>query len=125
MAGLGVGARQVLYSFDVVEGAKFTAAADIREDELKVYEKKFGVKTFTSVEAMAKSDVCDVIWVATPNNYHAEHAILAAQHGKHVICEKPMATTMEEADRICEAIETNAVRYVQGTARSTTRSCPP
>src|SRR6266542_3550484 len=117
MAGLGVGARQVLYSFDVVEGAKLTAAADIREDELKVYEKKFGVETFTSVEAMAKSDACDVIWVATPNNYHAEHAILAADHGKHVICEKPMATTMEAADRICEEIEKNGVTYVQGHSK--------
>jgi phthalate 4,5-cis-dihydrodiol dehydrogenase len=117
MAGLGVGARQVLYGFQIVEGAKFTAAADVREDELKVYEKKFGVQTFTSVEEMAKSDACDVIWVATPNNFHAEHAILAANHGKHVICEKPMATTMEEADRICEAIEKNGVRYVQGHSK--------
>jgi len=117
MAGLGVGARQVLYGFDMVEGAKFTAAADIREDELARFEKRFGVKTFTSVEEMAKSDACDVIWVATPNNLHAEHAILAANHGQHVICEKPMATTMEEANRICEAIEKNDVRYVQGHSK--------
>jgi len=117
MAGLGIGARQVLYGFDVVDGARFTAAADLREDELTRYEKRFGVKTFTSVEAMAKSDACDVIWVATPNNLHAEHAIFAASHGKHVICEKPMATTMDEADRICEAIEKNGVRYVQGHSK--------
>jgi phthalate 4,5-cis-dihydrodiol dehydrogenase len=117
MAGLGIGARQVLHGFDVVDGAKFTAAADIREDELRRYEQKFGVETFTSVEAMAKSDACDVIWVATPNNLHAEHAIFAAEHGKHVICEKPMAITMDEANRICEAIEKNGVKYVQGHSK--------
>ena len=117
MAGLGVGARQVLYGFSIVPGAKFTAAADIREDELRVYAKKFGVQTFTSVEAMAKSDACDVIWVATPNNLHAVHAILAAQNGKHVICEKPMATTIDEANEICEAIEKNGVKYVQGHSK--------
>jgi len=117
MAGLGIGARQVLYGFSVVEGAKFTAAADIREDELRRYAQKFGVKTFTSVEEMAKADACDVIWVATPNNLHAEHAILAAEHGKHVICEKPMATSMAEADRICEAVEKHGVRYVQGHSK--------
>jgi phthalate 4,5-cis-dihydrodiol dehydrogenase len=117
MAGLGIAARQVLYGFDVVEGAKFTAAADIRQDELARYEQRFGVKAFTSVEAMAKSDACDVIWVATPNDLHAEHAILAAEHGKHVICEKPMATTIAEANRICEAVEKNGVRYVQGHSK--------
>jgi phthalate 4,5-cis-dihydrodiol dehydrogenase len=116
-AGLGIAARQVLYGFDVVEGATFTAAADLREDELRRYEQRFGVKTFTSVEEMAKSDTCDVIWVATPNNLHAEHAILAAQNGKHVICEKPMAMTMAEADRICEAVEKYGVKYVQGHSK--------
>src|SRR5437762_1101295 len=78
MAGLGIAARQVLYGFNVVEGATFMAAADIREDELRRYEQNFGVTSFTSVEEMAKPDTCDVIWVATPNNLHAEHAILAA-----------------------------------------------
>ncbi|MPZ15482.1 MAG: hypothetical protein GEU73_13855 [Chloroflexi bacterium] len=117
IAGLGIAARQVLHGFNVVEGATFTAAADIREDELRRYEQRFGVQTFTSVEEMAKSDACDVIWVATPNNLHAPHAIVAAEHGKHVICEKPMAMTMEEADRICEAIAQHGVKYVQGHSK--------
>lgn len=117
IAGLGVGARQVIYGFNIIEGAKLAAVADIREDELERWERRFGVKTFTSVEEMARWDGVDAIWVATPNNLHAPHAIAAANHGKHVICEKPMAVTMDEANRMCEAIEKNGVRYVQGHSK--------
>lgn len=117
IAGLGVGARQILYGFDIIEGAKLTAVADIREDELERWERRFGAKTFTSVEEMARWDGVDALWVATPNNLHAEHAIVAANHGKHVICEKPMAVTMDEANGMCAAIEQNGVRYVQGHSK--------
>ena len=69
---------------------------------------------------MAKSDACDVIWVATPNNFHAEHAILAANHGKHVVAEKPMALSIEQAEKMCEAADKNGIKLLAGHTQSFT-----
>src|SRR5712691_2694564 len=117
IVGLGIAARQILNGFDEVESAKLTAAADIRPEELKRWEQEFGVETFTTVEEMCRRGDVDAVWVATPNHLHAEHTIAAAEHGKHVICEKPMAVTMDEAHCMVAAVERNSVKYVQGHSR--------
>jgi phthalate 4,5-cis-dihydrodiol dehydrogenase len=56
----------------------------------------------------------DVIWVTTPNQFHCEHTVLAAEHGKHVICTKPMALTVAECERMCRAAEQNGVQLLCG-----------
>jgi phthalate 4,5-cis-dihydrodiol dehydrogenase len=117
IAGIGIAARQVLPGFATVPGAEFSAVADVREDELDRFREEYGVETFRSVEAMCQSDAVDAVWVATPNHLHAKHAVMAATHGKHVICEKPMAISLEEADRMVAAVERNGVKYVQGHSR--------
>ena len=116
MAGLGGAARQVLPAFGKMEDVELTAVADIRENALEEFEQK-GLKTFTSVAAMCESDAVDAVWVATPNVLHMEHTVLAAEYGKHVICEKPMALNMEQAMAMVEAVERNHVKYVQGHSK--------
>jgi phthalate 4,5-cis-dihydrodiol dehydrogenase len=117
IVGLGIAARQVLSSIDATPGAKLTAVCDIRTDELERFKQRFGVETFTDLGEMCRQGPIDAVWVATPNNYHAEHTITAADHGKHVIVEKPMAITLDEANRMVEAVERNGVLYVQGHSR--------
>jgi phthalate 4,5-cis-dihydrodiol dehydrogenase len=117
IVGIGIAARQVLGSIDQTEGAQLTAVCDVRADEVQRWADRFGLQGFTDVEELCRSDAVDAVWVATPNNYHAAHTILAANHGKHVICEKPMAISLDEADRMVEAIERNGVLYVQGHSR--------
>ncbi len=117
MAGLGAASYQVVPGFNKVDGVKFTAAADIRPKALKLFKDKFGIATFTSVEEMCRKGEVDVVYIATPNHLHAEHTIIAAECGKHVICEKPMAITMDEANRMVEAVERYGVRYVQGHSK--------
>lgn len=56
----------------------------------------------------------DIVDVVTPNSLHAEHAIAAAKAGKHVICEKPMATTVEDCDAIIAACKDVGVRLGMG-----------
>lgn len=58
--------------------------------------------TFTSLEAMAKSDLIDAVYIASPNFLHAEQSILFMQHGKHVLCEKPLASNAIEARAMIE-----------------------
>jgi phthalate 4,5-cis-dihydrodiol dehydrogenase len=49
---------------------------------------------------------------------YAEHAIMAAERGKHIVVEKPMATTLEEASRVVEAAERNGVKLLAGHTRA-------
>lgn len=58
--------------------------------------------TFTSLEAMAQSDLIDAVYIASPNFLHAEQSILFMQHGKHVLCEKPLASNAIEARAMIE-----------------------
>lgn len=55
------------------------------------------VTFFTDLEQMAQSDVFDAVYIASPNSLHAEQSILMMEHGKHVICEKPIASNLEQA----------------------------
>ena len=58
---------------------------------------------FTSLEEMASSDKVDTIYIASPNYMHAEQSILAMSHGKHVLCEKPLASNAREAKEMIAA----------------------
>jgi phthalate 4,5-cis-dihydrodiol dehydrogenase len=60
----------------------------------------------------------DAVYIATPNSFHAEHAITAARHGKHIIVEKPMAMTLEECDTMNEAAEKHGVKLLCGHTHS-------
>ena len=78
-----------------------------RADEFAV---KYGVKhTFTSVEEMASSDVVDAVYIATPNCTHAKIAITCMNQGKHVLCEKPMASNAQEVKQMIDAAKENHV----------------
>ena len=60
---------------------------------------------FESLEDLLGSGGVDVVHVCTPNAVHAEQTLLALEHGVHVVCEKPLATTTEESARMIEALE--------------------
>lgn len=113
IAGFGGAARQVLPAFKQVPGVELAAVADIRYDALDAFRAR-GIKTFDSAEAMFESADVDAVWIATPNHLHMDHTIRAANNGKHIIGEKPMALNLDEAQAMIEAIESNGVKYVQG-----------
>jgi predicted dehydrogenase len=119
IAGIGIAAEQVLPNIgSIADTVRLTAVADIRPEALRAFGTAHpGVQLFDSVEALCKSDDVDVVWISTPNEFHAVHAVLAANNGKHVVCEKPMATTVAECNEIVAAVEANGVKYVQGHSK--------
>ncbi len=66
-------------------------------------------KTFTSLEALAADNQVDAVYIASPNCCHAPQAILMMEHGKHVLCEKPLAPSLAEGKAMAEAARRNGV----------------
>ncbi|MGE5216340.1 MAG: Gfo/Idh/MocA family oxidoreductase [Chloroflexota bacterium] len=118
IAGLGVASTQILPPLAKLPYIKITAAADTRGDALAKFRESYRGEPFTSVEALCRSANVDAVYIATPNSLHAEHAITAAQHGKHVIVEKPMAMTLGECDAMNEAADKCNVKLLCGHTHS-------
>src|SRR2546422_1696907 len=72
------------------------AAADPRAEARARFAHDFSAKAYGTVEELSADPAVEVVYVATPHQHHARHAILAAQHGKHVLVEKPMALALQE-----------------------------
>ena len=118
IAGLGAAAEQTLPAFaSPPNGVRLAGAADLREEARKGFAEKYGLPTYDSVEALCAARDVDAVWVSTPNPLHCEHVLLAAGHGKHVICEKPMAVTIEQCDRMVEACARAGVKFIQGHSK--------
>lgn len=78
-----------------------------RADE---FAKKYNIPyTFTVLEEMASSPLIDAVYIASPNSLHAPQSILFMNHGKHVLCEKPLASNAGEAKMMIETSGRNNV----------------
>jgi len=119
MAGLGQGAASTLPAIEAMPEYALVAGADLNPAMRAGFEATYaGAKAYDSIAAMCAAPDIDVVWVATPNRFHCEHAIEALRNGKHVVVEKPMAVTLEEADRMVAAAERYGVKLACGHTRS-------
>ena len=84
---------------------RLTAVSSRSEETARNFAQRYQVPhTFTRLEDMAQSPHIDAVYIATPNSLHAEQSLLFLRHGKHVLVEKPFATTAAEAEAMaCEA----------------------
>lgn len=117
VAGLGSAAAQILPCFRDVPGVTLGAAADIRAEARAAFSARFDRPVFDTVAAMCRSSEVDAVWIATPNLAHCEHTVAAAENGKHVICEKPMAVSLAECDRMIAAADRAGVQLIQGHSK--------
>lgn len=80
------------------------------EERAKEFAKKYNAeKIYTDIEDMAKDTEIDAVYIASPNSFHAEHAIICMDHGKHVLCEKPMASNSDEMKKMIEVAKNKQV----------------
>lgn len=97
---------------------RLTAVSTRNEERGRKFAQDFPVEVYRTIEELCEGDEVDAVYLATPTQLHKEHAITAAEHGKHVIVEKPMAVTLEEAGEMIEAAERNGVKMVVGPSQS-------
>ena len=117
IAGLGTAAKQVLQAFDKVEGVRLAAAADIRAEAREEFSEKYNLPAHASIEELCASNAVDGVWIETPNHLHCEHAVCAAESGKHIICAKPLAAQLNECDKMIAAARANDVRLLIGHSK--------
>ena len=117
VAGIGAASAQILPCFRNVPGVRLTAAADVRPEARDAFTQAYKLPAFDTVEAMCRSPEVDAVWIATPNTVHCEHTIAAARAGKHIICEKPMAVSLDECDRMIDGAKKAGVQLLQGHSK--------
>jgi predicted dehydrogenase len=88
---------------------------DVREDKAKALAKLYGCSYYTDDMKALSCEPVDCVIAATPNNMHAKTSINAMSRGKHVICEKPLATSVSEASRMVRASKQNKVKLKVGS----------
>jgi phthalate 4,5-cis-dihydrodiol dehydrogenase len=81
-------------------------------------ERHPDARAHAGIAALCADPNVEAVWIATPNQYHCEHAIELMRHGKHVAVEKPMAITLEEADRMIDVAKENGVHLLAGHTSS-------
>lgn len=92
------------------ERNELVAVASRDADKARAYARKWDIpRSFGSYEAMLADPDIDVIYISLPNSLHAEWTIRAAQSGKHVLCEKPLAMSVTEVDAVREAADRQGV----------------
>jgi UDP-N-acetylglucosamine 3-dehydrogenase len=94
-----------LPEYALQENVEIVAVCDIVQERAEEMAKKYQAKAYTDFNDLLSDPEIDAVSVCTPNAWHAPISIAALEAGKHVLCEKPMATSSEEAQAMIEACE--------------------
>ncbi|MCH2531786.1 MAG: Gfo/Idh/MocA family oxidoreductase [Dehalococcoidia bacterium] len=117
--GVGVGAAEMLPPMERASYIELFAGADIDPDVRERFKSRYpNARVYASAEELVSDPDVEAVWISTPNRFHAPMTILAANHGKHVVVEKPMALDMKQAEEMVEACEKNGVKLVAGHTQS-------
>ncbi|HKT18775.1 MAG TPA: Gfo/Idh/MocA family oxidoreductase [Stellaceae bacterium] len=117
-AGLGRAFQFMLPAFRGHPRVRLAAAADPRPEARARFSSEFAAPAYDSVEALCRDGNVEAVYVATPHQLHAPHAQLAAQNGKHILVEKPMALGLADCAAMVEAASRAGVRLVVGHSHS-------
>jgi phthalate 4,5-cis-dihydrodiol dehydrogenase len=112
--GLGMAGAVMVRAAARHPGVVLTAAADPQAAPREAFARDFNARTYADARALCEDSAVEAVYIATPHQFHAEHAIAAAEHGKHVILEKPMALTLADCDRIIAAVDRAKVHLIVG-----------
>lgn len=122
--GTGNISHEHIKSYIANPNVELYAFCDINPVQLKKMADLYGVeRTYTDINEFLKLDEIDAVSVCTWNSAHAPCAIAALNAGKHVLCEKPMATSAAEAKKMLEAAEKNNKLLMIGFVRRYGNDC--
>ena len=117
VAGLGRAFTVMLPAFADPRVA-LVAAADPRAEARRRFAREFSAKTYDTVEELCADPDVEIVYVATPHQLHARHAVTAARNGKHLLVEKPMALTLDDCAAMIAAARSAGVHLIVGHSHS-------
>jgi phthalate 4,5-cis-dihydrodiol dehydrogenase len=97
---------------------RLVAGADPRPEARRRFEADYGARAYATVEELCGDAGVEAVYVATPHQHHAAHAILAAAAGKHILVEKPMALSLDECAAMSAAARKHDVHLIVGHSHS-------
>lgn len=92
--------------------SRLVAVCDLVEERARTVAERYGARSYTDLSAFLADPELEAVGIATPDVRHREPAVLAAEAGKHILLEKPLATNREDLDAIAEAVEKSGVRLM-------------
>jgi phthalate 4,5-cis-dihydrodiol dehydrogenase len=114
IAGLGMAGAIMVRAAARHPAFRIAAAAEPQAEPRHAFARDFDANVYSDIRAMCDDPTVDAVYIATPHQFHAEHASLAAAAGRPIILEKPMALTLADCDAIIAAVETAGVHLVVG-----------
>ena len=110
VVGCGRISRNHFDAIDKIDGLELVAVCDIVPVRARDAGERYRVPSFGSYDEMLASVQSDAVALCTPSGLHPQHGVLAAKAGKHVVCEKPMAISLEGADELVRACDLAGVQ---------------
>ncbi|MHB8893770.1 MAG: Gfo/Idh/MocA family protein [Candidatus Geothermincolia bacterium] len=99
-----------LLGLNQIDGARLVAVCDVVEEKATALATRFSVPSFTQMHEMMEKAPVDVVVVLTESGLHGKQVVDLAPYGKHIVVEKPMALTMEDADHMIRACDSARVK---------------
>jgi predicted dehydrogenase len=115
--GLGTIADHFMRGVLASSNSRITAVVSGHRDKAERIAAQYGVPTssiysYEDMDRIRENKAIDAVYVALPNSMHAEYTIRSAKAGKHVLCEKPMSTTVKEAEDMIAACKAANVKLM-------------
>ena len=111
IVGLGrISMQHFMPAVKMSNKSRITALVSGQRDKAERMAAEYGVPSgsiynYANYDEIAKNPAVDAVYIALPNSMHADYSIRAAKAGKHVLCEKPMATSVEQCRAMIQACE--------------------
>lgn len=118
IAGLGRAAFATVPAVLRHPECEIVAAADTRTEVLNAFSSTYSARPYATVEALCADPEVDAIYIATPTHLHTQHVLAAARGGKHIIAEKPLAISLDDAQRMIDAVDAASVTMIVGQSQS-------
>ncbi|MEO8251921.1 MAG: Gfo/Idh/MocA family oxidoreductase, partial [Chloroflexota bacterium] len=110
----GIAREKVIPGIQGADRCRIVAIASRNAARASEVAREAGIPTaHGSYEALLADPNVDAVYIPLPNHLHAEWSIAAARAGKHVMCEKPLALTAADAERMIEVAERQGVRLME------------
>ncbi len=111
----GIAARRTIPEFmKMVSNAELVSVMDISAERAKAVAGQFGIPHWCTTEKELLRHGVDAVYIATPPNAHCRQVIQAAKAGKHVLCEKPVAVSIREIERMQAACQAAQIKFMLG-----------